>query len=518
MHAAQPWTPDPLELSLTDVRFLHAKLADAKESHRRRAQQPRRPDASRPPSGADSPRKKGKAGKNKGGKKGGKGGKEKKKSKKELAEEAAGYIIKQRKILHSSYVMVAAKLGEEPLEPVLGAMGTHESVAMSQDEREEAGAALTSLVFDKVHLGPAHTRALACALVGEWVGQTETAPPEPPTFAEKSPAARPTAPTNPALEAIARAEARDRAMLAASAYLSAAPTNSMAFAPHYELMQHLHIYSGQIRSAGAVAVAGLLKHRHCTLQSLRLCSKNKIGVAGARALGDALSFRGGNRSLIELHLDGDDSIGDNGTIALCSGLELNSSLKVLSMASCGVRAAGALAIAQMLKSTRSGITYLNLEVNTFGADGLEALCSLGLSNRLRVINLASAGIWERDSLRAVTALGNALDVAKCLQAVDFNLNPLTAQAAAELTRLLARARRNGSDIEEFIVTTELSHDAFAMLNLDPSTISSWTQTIKHSGLYRRTPSPFIGSGGNAAGGINLTGEDGGRGRGALPSL
>ena len=99
------------------------------------------------------------------------------------------------------------------------------------------------------------------------------------------------------------------------------------------------------------------------------------------------------------------------------------------------------------------------------------------------------GILEEESLRAVKALGGALYKAKQLQAVDFNLNPMTAQAAAELARQLARARHNGSEIEEFIVTTRLPHDAFAMLNLDPSSISSWTQKMKESGLSR-TPSPL----------------------------
>ena len=72
-------------------------------------------------------------------------------------------------------------------------------------------------------------------------------------------------------------------MLAASAYFNAGV--DLEFAPHYELMQHLAINSGDIRSAGAIAIAGLLKNRHCTLQTLRLCSKNRIGAAGARALG-----------------------------------------------------------------------------------------------------------------------------------------------------------------------------------------------------------------------------------------
>ena len=62
----------------------------------------------------------------------------------------------------------------------------------------------------------------------------------------------------------------------------------------------------------------------------------------------ALSFSGGNRSLVELHLDGDVSVGDRGAEELCAGLELNSSLKVLSLASCRLGVAGARAVAECI--------------------------------------------------------------------------------------------------------------------------------------------------------------------------
>ena len=59
----------------------------------------------------------------------------------------------------------------------------------------------------------------------------------------------------------------------------------------------------------------------------------------------------------------------------------------------------------MLSSIRCGVEYLNLEVNSLGAAGIEALCSLGFNNVVRTVNLASMGILEEESLRAVKALG-----------------------------------------------------------------------------------------------------------------
>lgn len=435
MSAKLPWdgvnTP---ELSLADVEFLRQGLANARDSHIRRSQQPRPPSHDRPKKGSSSPRKKN-------GQKSSKGkinnAKEKKKSKKELEEEAAGFIIKQRKTLKASYIFVAGKLGVDPDPEVIKAMETNESVAMSQDERDNALGALTALVFDQLSLGAAHTRAISCAIAGAWVGQTVVDTPDPPVFADLV-QSRPAKSSNPAQDAIERAEAREKAMILEAQYLAATSSQPLVFAPRYELLSHLAINSGSIKAAGARAVAGLLRSQNCTLTTLRLCSKNMIGFEGCKALGEALSFRGGNRSLVELYLDGDDSVGDTGVAALCSGLELNSTLKVLSMASCGMKVKGAKALAKLLNSVRCKIHYLNIEVNSIGVSGLEALCSCYLSNELRVLNMASIGIMESDSFRAVTALGPSLSIAKELVAVDFNLNPLTSRAALELTRFLAR--------------------------------------------------------------------------------
>ena len=159
------------------------------------------------------------------------------------------------------------------------------------------------------------------------------------------------------------------------------------------------------------------------------------------------------------------------------------------MASCRIGNKGATSIAEMLKSIRNGIQYLNLECNTLKGVGITSLCAYGLSSSLQVINLASTGIQEKDSLIAVEALGNAIRRCKNLQAVDFNLNILNQTSAETLTLLLAKARRDGSKIDEFIITTSIASNLYKDLALDPSLMSSWTSRMRATNAYRRTPTP-----------------------------
>jgi hypothetical protein len=82
-----------------------------------------------------------------------------------------------------------------------------------------------------------------------------------------------------------------------------------------------------------------------------------------------------------------------------------------------------------------------------------------------------------------------------LQAVDFNLNALTIDSAKHLSECLVKARRDGSRIDEFIVTTSIDHSSFQALALDPSIMSGWNARMKEvSKKFRRTPtpSPFMG--------------------------
>ena len=166
-------------------------------------------------------------------------------------------------------------------------------------------------------------------------------------------------------------------------------------------------------------------------------------------------------------------------------------MKVLSLASCNIQASGASAVAAMLKSIRCGIQYLSLECNTLGGQGIGALCAEGFNSVLQVLNIASTGVASHDSLFAVNSLGPAIRNAKSLVAVDFNLNVLTPDSAAALSLHLAKAKRDGSKIEEFIVTTSLDHESYRSLALDPSLMSAWSSRVreKNNATLRRTPTP-----------------------------
>jgi hypothetical protein len=426
-----------MDLSLADVSFIHAKLGSEKDSIKRRNGATPSAVSSKSSASAKQKEKSKNSNKSKNGASSNK--RNKKKSKKEIEEEAAGYLIHQRKILLTNYMTCCKKLKVDPDAQLVYQMEVHESVEWSKEEREAASGALEAIVSDGACLGPGNTRALCCGISGRWLSTT---------------------------------------------------AESLTFAPRYELLLHLAINNGAIGTTGARAVSAMLATSTCTLKTLRLCSQNNIGAAGCRALGNALSFSGGNRSLVELFLDGDTSIGDEGVAELCYRLELNSSLKVLSLASCKIESRGAAAVADMLKSIRSGVQYLSLECNTLGATGIVALCSRGLNNVLQVLNIASTGVQEKDSLLAVDALGAAIRQASNLQAVDFNLNHFTPASAEKMSLLLAKARRDGSKLDEFIVTTILDHQHYKNLHLDPSLISSWTSRMKEStNAFRRTPTP-----------------------------
>ena len=375
--------------------------------------------------------------------KGKKGGSQKKgKSKKEAAEEQAGYLLQQRKTLLQNYLTATAKLKVIPIAAIVHQMEIHESVEWSKEDRDNAMGALLSIVSDGVRVGPGNMRALCCAITGKWLSTT---------------------------------------------------TSSPSFAPKYDMLLHLGISKGDIGSTGAIAVAALLETKTCTLRTLRLLCNN-IGTSGCYALGNALSFAGGNKSLIELYIDGDESVGDEGSAELCNRLELNSSLKVLSLSSCGITATGAGAVGDMLRSVRNGIQYLSLECNSLTGGGIEALCNDGFST-LQVLNIASTGVLKCESLTACEALGQCIRISKALQAVDFNLNALTVDSAKHLSECLVKARRDGSRIDEFIVTTSIDHSSFQALALDPSIMSGWNARMKEvSKKFRRTPtpSPFMG--------------------------
>lgn len=238
-------------LSLTDVKFVRQRLASAEDSRRRREE-----SKTFAPSSSKT-KEKGKKGKDKG-----KGKKGKKKSKKELEDEAAHFILHQRKNLLKNYSFACDKLKIDPDEELLRQMND-----------ETIQGPLTILTSDGIRLGPGNTRALCCGISGKWLSTT---------------------------------------------------IESKMFGSEYQFLLHLGINNGDIGSTGCRAIACLLSSSSCTLQTLRLHSRNNIGAHGCAAIGTALNFGGGNKSLIELYLDGDTSVGDAGVVELCSRLELNS--------------------------------------------------------------------------------------------------------------------------------------------------------------------------------------------------
>ncbi len=323
-----------------------------------------------------------------------------------------GFEVMQRKLLMKNYLFVCAKLKTEPLPEIIDMMSLHENVQWTAEQREEANSTLDTFVFNGVELGPCQVRALVCSLSGQWICTSQP----------------------------------------------------LHFSEPYTLLKHLALKRAHILASGAASIASLLKHKTCTLTSLRLYSC-AITANGCCSLAAALQY-GGNKLIQELRLDGDETIGDRGLVALSAGLASNKTLRVLSLSSCGVTAASMLNLGNALGGAFNKIKILNLECNNLRGLGIQRLMQgLVKSKSITVLNLASASVSETDSSIAITAISSLLQHTKQIEAIDFNINKISDDAADSLAHNLVKAVHEGSSIKEFIVSTDMPSDLFLDLSL-----------------------------------------------------
>ena len=367
-------------------------------------------------------------------------GKKKVTKKKGQDEEDAGKLLKQKKDMYKNYLDACSKIQVEPLKHIVNLFSMQEQVDWTAEEREAMNAPVTAIVLQDQHVGPGGTRAVCAALAGRWVAGSGN-----------------------------------------------------VFGPEYGILESLQMKRCAIGAMGAEAIASMLEVRSCGLKKLYLY-RCGIREQGAASLGRALRF-GYNRSLVELRLDGDETMGDDGVTQLCSALSTNSTLKSLSLGSCGIGPVAAKALGDLLKCRRCMLDHLGLEVNNLGDKGLrllcEGLCRLRVKERisskleevdrfcqLKALDIASISVDanKKNGYSGIEALGRVILENPHIRTIDFNANMFDDYAGNLLHSALSNAkRRRKSVLKNFIVSSELPGNLFHLLYLDETTSRSFEE-------------------------------------------
>ncbi|KAF9177180.1 hypothetical protein BGZ51_009033, partial [Haplosporangium sp. Z 767] len=188
----------------------------------------------------------------------------------------------------------------------------------------------------------------------------------------------------------------------------------------------LDLGNNSIKDNGALALSDALK-TNSTLITLNL-GNNSIGDKGAVALSDALKT---NSTLITLNLRF-NSIGVNGAVALSDVLKTNSTLTTLNLEKNSIGDNGAVALSDALKVNSTLIT-LNLRFNSIGDKGAVVLSeALKTNSTLTTLNLGSNSIGENGAV----ALSDALKTNSTLSTLDLGFSSIRENGAVALSDAL----------------------------------------------------------------------------------
>ena len=163
-----------------------------------------------------------------------------------------------------------------------------------------------------------------------------------------------------------------------------------------------------------------------------------------------------------MYINCDLTIGDEGTLALCRGLETNSTLQVLSFICCGCGPKGAQGIADIIKYAKTAISTLSIRGNTIQGEGLTLIGNALENNKsLTYLNVANIGIGPLDT-EAIKIFSKNMVKCETLNAVDFNYNSFGDAGARVLLKELNNEKKNGSSghIKQLAITNQISSDLF----------------------------------------------------------
>jgi hypothetical protein len=250
----------------------------------------------------------------------------------------------------------------------------------------------------------------------------------------------------------------------------------------YTLMERISMVDACIKDAGVTSLCEILTIGE-TLgikpATLELISCDLSHLA-CEPLSVALSGGGGgNTALVSLVLDYNKNIKNIGLSSLCIGLRGNSTLKSLSLKSCGL--AGnemGIAISLLLSSTTNNLEHLNLANNKLTPKGLSTVSrALKKNYTLKHLDISENNIdadFESNAydvfMRSMNHLRLALQMNTTLLALDLSFNTITEDGALQLLPALSpSSETRNNTLKFFKLTTLLSHDTFNQLSRSGST-------------------------------------------------
>ncbi|KAF9147314.1 hypothetical protein BG015_011079 [Linnemannia schmuckeri] len=188
----------------------------------------------------------------------------------------------------------------------------------------------------------------------------------------------------------------------------------------------LYLNNNSIEDNGAVALSVALK-TNSNLTTLHL-TRNPIGESGAVALSEALKT---NSTLTTLHL-GSNWFRENGVVALFETLKTNSTLTTLHLDNNPIGDNGAVALSETLK-TNSTLTTLHLESSWFRENGAVTLSeALKTNSTLTTLSLNNNAIGDNGAV----ALSEALKTNSTLTTLRLNNNWIGDNGAMALSEAL----------------------------------------------------------------------------------
>ncbi|XP_042559618.1 ribonuclease inhibitor-like [Clupea harengus] len=180
---------------------------------------------------------------------------------------------------------------------------------------------------------------------------------------------------------------------------------SSALSSNSSSLRQLHLRNNNLGDSGVELLSTDLEHPNCRLEKLDLswCDLTEKSCA---ALSSALSSN--SSSLRQLHLGGNNLLGDSGVKLLSTGLKHpNCRLETLELSCCDLTEKSCAALSSALSSNSSSLRQLNLGGNNLLGDSGVELLSTGLEHpncRLEKLDLSYCNL----TLRSCSSLASAL--------------------------------------------------------------------------------------------------------------
>ncbi|XXQ37321.1 Leucine-rich repeat-containing protein [Plasmodiophora brassicae] len=174
--------------------------------------------------------------------------------------------------------------------------------------------------------------------------------------------------------------------------------------PAFARLHHLDLSGNSAREHLDVVVIARVLPRltELILEGCDLVSDDVVVLADA--------MRVDPRRMRLLNLSANAGLGDEGLQALCAGLEGHANLADLSLADCGLTAAGASLLSDAL-ATLPDLQSLNLEFNVVGDDAVARLMNvMAQTGTVRSVNVAQCGCDPIKVVEAAAAVPTIVDL------------------------------------------------------------------------------------------------------------